>query len=207
DEIEAPHLRAAALILAEEELEFAASDEPGCLPDDDTEVCAQLLTEIDPALGDVAPSSKTDRQDHVEHSELRRQARANLSAIRFATAFARQNAEDDDESAFVLSVQAETALNAFWLGWRMRALDQKPFDKAARTGLKVRAGARLGGDMVRSLRPESAEILSAMDEALAGQRQRGAKRNVRSAATEARKKGFGTSVDANVRLFNRHRRK
>lgn len=204
-EIDEPHLKEAALVLMLGELEVITSGKED--PDPEEVVWERLLAQVEPALDAANTSQDGERRDSVPLSEHLEEARSALKGIRFATAFARQKAKDEDELAFVRSVQTETAHLAFWLGWRMRALDQKPFDEAARTGIKVRAGARMGGEMSRVPRPETARVLATIDEALAAQEARGAARSVAGAAASAYRKGHGSSAAANAKLYRRHRRK
>ncbi|MEM6440188.1 MAG: hypothetical protein AAF763_10920 [Pseudomonadota bacterium] len=191
DEIEEPHLKAAAMTLMLGELEQIASGPP----ESEAESWEGLLSNAELTLETVAskPVEKT-RADAVALAEHLEEARERLKAIGVATAFARGEALNEDELAFVRSVQCETALNAFWLGGLMRAIDQKPFDEAARTGAKVQAGAKLGGAMARAPRKSTQDALQAMDAALADQTKRGVARSVARAAEHAFRNGLGEVV-------------
>mgnify|MGYP001793064785 CR=1 FL=1 len=203
EELEAAHLKGAAAVLLLGELEAMVLGEP----ESERELWKRLLDEVGQVLDEIEAAPQDGaRKDRVALAEHLREARERIDGIGFATAFAQSEADGEDEEGFVLSVQSETALHAFWLGWRMRAIDQKPFDEAARTGVKVQEGAKLGGEMTRSPRPETVKILAAMDEALKAQAERGVAESVQQAAAVAYQKDLGSSRSANARLYQRHRK-
>lgn len=201
-EISEPHLKAAAEVLALGELEAASSGHDS--PPSEMEQWASLVTKIEAVLRDAKENGKT-RRNLVSLDQHLSEARDRLKALRFTEGFARYEAKDPTERAFVQSILSEGAIHAFHLGWRMRAIDQKPFDDAAYTGKKVRAGARLGGEMTKAPRARTTEILSAMAAKIEDQVAKGETRNVTTAARYVfERQRLGTGIDANRRLWHRH---
>lgn len=203
EEIEPAHLKAAAVELMLGEIEALVAGEP----ESETVLWERSLANTERHLDALQTPPGGGRSNNVALAEHLSEARERIEGIRFATAYGQSSAETEEERAWVLSVQSEAALNAFWLGWHMRAIDQKPFDEAARTGIKVRAGAKLGGQMARGVAPRTAEILDAMEKILTAQVAHGSARNVTHAAKRAYRRGHGTSALANAKLYNRHCKK
>jgi len=85
------------------------------------------------------------------------------------------------------------ALQADW-AWRSKFKDHTV------RGIEVLKGAQAAGESSRGAREETEPILEFMDERV----MKGA--SIRNAARLARQRGLGTSIEANRKLYGRHRK-
>ena len=102
-------------------------------------------------------------------------------------------------------VISEAAQLAFAAGRHTQTAIGKELEVHTVSGLKVSKGGRRGAEITRGTRSDDTlKVLRAMEQLLSTKPK--IKGNVSWAATEAKRKGYGTSAGANRKLWNDHRK-
>lgn len=110
---------------------------------------------------------------------------------------------DEADRRWFDETMMEMALYAFDTGRHTQEAWSKEFEPFAATGMKVKSAQKLAAEMTkRKTAPTSRKTLAEMKRLIA---ERGC--SVKRAADLALRKGFGSSADANRKLYQRHKQK
>lgn len=195
----AEELRGAAKILMLGELEAYVEGDPP-MPTAvwrDHQAAAEAFLEEASANAEVT----------VGDVELSRKRHCDEAAERFRSLDRTQHLmlgqmDGPDEENWLREVIAEVAIDAYLAGRHVQAAWGKDFEQHAVRGEKVLHGAAQAGDLRRrTVEPSSQKVLDEME------RLRDRKHTVSRAADLAFENGFGSSPDANRKLYYRTRRR
>ena len=196
-EISDAQLKAAAEILMHGELEMAVLGGPPSPVED----WGDLRYEVSQSLRKILKDAKLE--DSAERLSERWHAEQGLEFFECldATTHRAIGLTPEDERAWLNEMIAEVAIQMFNAGRHYQSATQKPYDKFIATGQKVTDAGKKGTAARKGKVSETTRnILSEMRSYIE------AGRNVSEAAGIAYRKGrLGTSPEANMKLWHRHK--